>query len=352
MPAVPDLDGGLPLEAAVRRDLEGRFGYDLSRVRIHAGDSAGTSARDAGASAYTVGRHIVFGPGRYEPRSARGRALLVHELTHTVQQGMAEPSPHGGGALAADHPAEREAARAATPGAAAGRMTVRERTGPALARQAEPAPGEAGAAAAAGPAAAEAESSGSSTMDSLIDHASIVAAKALSTSAPIPIPETVLAALTAAEVAFIARGFRRLVMQSEFLEIVGRVRELADWKVAAEFGLRYVWGVLKGLASPVTGLVQFAVSGVELAAAAGSWAVEHLQQTPEVQAEAQGLAADWEKFRTAAEASLKPLQQPAGRAGVRGRGVFGRRGGGRGDRAPARRHGSREGQQGGRPACQ
>lgn len=296
----------------MRRDLEGRFGYDLSRVRIHAGGSAGTSARDAGASAYTVGRHIVFGPGRYEPHSARGRALLVHELTHTIQQGMAEPAPHGGRALAADHPAEREAARAATPGAAAGRMTVRERTAPALARQAEPAPGEAGAGAAAGPVAAEAESSGSSTMDALIDQASIVAGKALSTSVPIPIPETVLAALTAAEVAFIARSFRRLVMQSEFLEIVGRVRELADWKVAAEFGLRYIWGVLKGLASPVTGLVQFAVSGVELAAAAGSWAVEHLQQTPEVQAEAQGLAADWEKFRTAAAASLKPLQSRQG----------------------------------------
>jgi len=309
---VPDLDGGLPLEGGVRRDLEGRFGYDLSRVRIHAGDRAGTSAREAGASAYTVGRHIVFGPGRYEPRSARGRALLVHELTHTIQQGMAEPAPHDGTALAAGHPAEREAAGAARPGAGAGRITVRERTAPALARQAEPAPGEAGAGAAAGPAAAEAESSGSSMMDSLIDNASIAAAKALRTSAPIPIPETVLAALTAAEAAFVGRGFRRLVMQGELLEIAGRVRELADWKVAAEFGLRYLWGVLKGLASPVTGLVQFAKSGVELAAAAGSWAAEHLQQTPEVGTEATGLVADWENFRTAARASLESLQTKEG----------------------------------------
>ncbi|HEX6369268.1 MAG TPA: DUF4157 domain-containing protein [Longimicrobium sp.] len=77
---------GRPLEPALRRDMEQRFDHDFSGVRVHADGAAARSARDVGASAYTVGRHIVFGAGEFAPATHQGRLLLAHELTHTVQQ--------------------------------------------------------------------------------------------------------------------------------------------------------------------------------------------------------------------------------------------------------------------------
>ncbi|HEV2415948.1 MAG TPA: DUF4157 domain-containing protein [Candidatus Dormibacteraeota bacterium] len=77
---------GTPLDAVTGRRLEQRFGHDFSRVRIHADDAAGESARAVGALAYTVGRHVVFAPGRYAPDSEQGRVLLGHELGHVMQQ--------------------------------------------------------------------------------------------------------------------------------------------------------------------------------------------------------------------------------------------------------------------------
>ena len=38
-----------------------------------------------GASAYAVGREIVFGPGQFAPHTAHGQKLLAHELTHVSQ---------------------------------------------------------------------------------------------------------------------------------------------------------------------------------------------------------------------------------------------------------------------------
>jgi hypothetical protein len=76
---------GAPPQAAGRAD----FGA----VRVHADSRAAASARAVGARAYTVGSHIVFGAGRYAPRTGEGRSLLAHELTHVLQQ-------TGGGASA------------------------------------------------------------------------------------------------------------------------------------------------------------------------------------------------------------------------------------------------------------
>jgi hypothetical protein len=77
---------GAALEPGLRRDMEKRFGHDFSRVRIHHDAEAGRSARDVSAQAYTVGRQIVFGAGRFTPGTLEGRRLLAHELTHVVQQ--------------------------------------------------------------------------------------------------------------------------------------------------------------------------------------------------------------------------------------------------------------------------
>jgi hypothetical protein len=77
---------GKPLEPALRQDIERRFGYDFSRVRVHSDAAAEQSARDVAAHAYTVGHDLVFGAGRFAPGTYQGRRLLAHELTHVVQQ--------------------------------------------------------------------------------------------------------------------------------------------------------------------------------------------------------------------------------------------------------------------------
>jgi len=77
---------GSPLEPALRQDMEQRFGYDFSQVRVHSGAAAEQSALDVNAHAYTVGHNIVFGAGQYSPRSIGGQHLLAHELAHVVQQ--------------------------------------------------------------------------------------------------------------------------------------------------------------------------------------------------------------------------------------------------------------------------
>ncbi len=66
--------------------MEPRFGYDFSKVRVHTDARAAESAQAVNASAYTVGRNVVFGTGQYVPETHEGRRLLGHELTHVVQQ--------------------------------------------------------------------------------------------------------------------------------------------------------------------------------------------------------------------------------------------------------------------------
>jgi hypothetical protein len=80
-------DGGRPLPPQLRDEMEGRFGCDFSRVRVHSGPAAERSAADLNAAAYTLGGHIVFGSERFAPATPAGRHLLAHELTHVVQQG-------------------------------------------------------------------------------------------------------------------------------------------------------------------------------------------------------------------------------------------------------------------------
>jgi len=88
--APPSVDRALagpdaPLPPALQQDMGNRFGHDFSRVRVHCGETAEQSARDVNALAYTVGQHIVFGPGQFAPDTAKGRRLLAHELVHTLQ---------------------------------------------------------------------------------------------------------------------------------------------------------------------------------------------------------------------------------------------------------------------------
>lgn len=98
---------GLPDE--LKSDLEATFDSDFSDVRIYTGS---TKAGDVGARAYTQGREIHVGAGQFQPRTARGRQLLGHELAHVVQQreGRVTPTGEAGGMPLNDDPAlEKEA---------------------------------------------------------------------------------------------------------------------------------------------------------------------------------------------------------------------------------------------------
>jgi hypothetical protein len=77
---------GKPLEPTLKQDMEQRFGYDFSRVRLHTDAAAEQSAREVNANAYTVGHNVVFGPSRFTPETQEGRRLIAHELAHVVQQ--------------------------------------------------------------------------------------------------------------------------------------------------------------------------------------------------------------------------------------------------------------------------
>lgn len=110
-----DADGGRPLEPHVRSDMEGRLGTSLPDVRVHTDGGAAGAARDLNARAFTTGHDIYFGSGTYDPSSAHGRALLAHELVHTLQQ-RDRPGAAPNAALevtAPDDPLERQAERIA-----------------------------------------------------------------------------------------------------------------------------------------------------------------------------------------------------------------------------------------------
>jgi hypothetical protein len=77
---------GHAMEKDVRESMEARFGHDFRQVRIHIDPRAAESAKAIDALAYTVGRNIVFGAGKYAPQTPAGQGLLVHELAHVVQQ--------------------------------------------------------------------------------------------------------------------------------------------------------------------------------------------------------------------------------------------------------------------------
>lgn len=78
--------GGQPLPPPLRSDMEGRFGMDLSGVRIHTDPRAAALNEALHAHAFAVGEHIAFNEGRFQPHSEAGRFLLAHELAHVAQQ--------------------------------------------------------------------------------------------------------------------------------------------------------------------------------------------------------------------------------------------------------------------------
>lgn len=105
---------GEPLPAETRKRLEPKYGIPLGDVRIH----TDPSVSDVDADAYTIDRHIVFGPGLFTPDTPAGSRRLAHEIAHVVQQRSrpgSDPVASDMPAVVAPHgsPAEQEAHRAA-----------------------------------------------------------------------------------------------------------------------------------------------------------------------------------------------------------------------------------------------
>ncbi|MHC1599758.1 MAG: eCIS core domain-containing protein [Candidatus Methanospirareceae archaeon] len=102
-------DGGQPLQETGKNFMERRFGVDFSGVRVHTDSNAAQLSRDLNAQAFTHGRNIHFGAGKYNPESSQGKKLLAHELTHVVQQTGGAPISQDNGRSGQTPPGGRHA---------------------------------------------------------------------------------------------------------------------------------------------------------------------------------------------------------------------------------------------------
>jgi hypothetical protein len=67
-------------------DLAPRLGFDPSRVEIHVNEAAESRLNARGASGLMEDGRVYLHPGRYDPRTQRGRYLLAHETAHVAQR--------------------------------------------------------------------------------------------------------------------------------------------------------------------------------------------------------------------------------------------------------------------------
>jgi len=77
---------GRSLDASIQRAMEDRMGDSLGDVRIHTGPQAAAACEAINARAFTVGNHVAFNAGEYDPESPEGQHVLAHELAHVRQQ--------------------------------------------------------------------------------------------------------------------------------------------------------------------------------------------------------------------------------------------------------------------------
>ena len=81
------LVGGSPLPPTLRGRMENAFGRPFGDVRVHTDGAAENLTHAHHAEALTIGQHIAFGAGRFQPDGPSGQHLVAHELAHVAQQG-------------------------------------------------------------------------------------------------------------------------------------------------------------------------------------------------------------------------------------------------------------------------
>jgi len=124
---------GEPLDAGARAAAGARLQRDFTDVRVHTDPTAAGAAKALGVQAFTRGRDIFFGEGRYRPDSDAGMRLLSHELAHVGQQ-----DARSGGSAVADQTLELEATHAESPGAGHKPMQLSSAGGARVQGKAEP----------------------------------------------------------------------------------------------------------------------------------------------------------------------------------------------------------------------
>ncbi len=77
---------GNSIETTLQTDLGSKMGVDFGNVQIHTDSKAVAMNEELGAHAFTHGADIYFNRGMYNPNTKQGKHLLVHELTHVIQQ--------------------------------------------------------------------------------------------------------------------------------------------------------------------------------------------------------------------------------------------------------------------------
>ncbi len=83
---------GQPLDDGIQQAMEERMGDSFGDVQIHADATAAKACEEINARAFTVGNHIAFNHGEYDPESPEGQHILAHELAHVRQQTGADIS--------------------------------------------------------------------------------------------------------------------------------------------------------------------------------------------------------------------------------------------------------------------
>ncbi len=78
------------LDATAQSRLAAFFGQDFADVTVFAGPMSGALARSLQAEAFTHGKLVFFDPQHFRPDTARGEALMAHELAHTRQDAGAD----------------------------------------------------------------------------------------------------------------------------------------------------------------------------------------------------------------------------------------------------------------------
>ncbi|MBT3218329.1 MAG: DUF4157 domain-containing protein, partial [Proteobacteria bacterium] len=101
---------GGPLPGQHQQRMEQAFGHDFGHVRVHVDGQAQAAAEELNAHAFALGSEIFFGSGKFAPGTPDGDRILVHELTHVVQNDEGRlPSSSNMDVSKPSDPTEREA---------------------------------------------------------------------------------------------------------------------------------------------------------------------------------------------------------------------------------------------------
>jgi hypothetical protein len=60
------------MDESVQREMESRMDGEFSDVQLHTGAKAQAAAESINARAFTVGNHVAFNRGEYQPDSDQG----------------------------------------------------------------------------------------------------------------------------------------------------------------------------------------------------------------------------------------------------------------------------------------